>query len=138
MELLLTNCSKCHKLMIRSVSRTICKKCFLERTETDDAAAETDEPADDEQATYLCQNCGAEMDTNDKYCVRCQLRLMDVARSAVSELSDKLKRFPELRGSAQSSVDKSRFYSRETGASGPRDLNRRASRSYTPSTKYSS
>jgi len=138
MELRLTNCSKCNKLMVRSVSRTICKNCFLERTETDDSDDETQETETDDQTTHLCQNCGAEMYTNDTYCVRCQLRLMNLTRSAVSELSDKLDRFPELRGSTKSSVDKSRFYTRETGESGPRDLGRRrGSRSYTPSTKYS-
>jgi len=137
MELLLTNCSKCNKLMVRSVFRTICKRCFLERTETDDAADEIEEPVSDKQTTYLCQNCGAEMDTNDTYCVRCQLRLISLADSAVSELSDKLEQFPELRGSTQSSVDRSRFYSRETDTAGPRDIGRGTSRSYTPSTKYS-
>ncbi len=132
MDVLLTNCSKCNKLMVQSVSRTICKECFLERTETRGSADEADELPDDR---YNCRDCGAEMDESEVFCVRCQLRFLSQARVAISELSEKLAQSPKSGGPSGSAGGESRFHTHDTGV---RQIGRRAgSRSYTPSTKYS-
>ncbi len=132
MELLLTNCTKCNRLMVQSVSRSICKKCFLERMETHESSAGNDE-LPGEQNT--CQSCGAEMDEHDMFCARCELRFMNQTRSAISELSEKLAQSPKLGAPASAGGGESRFHTHDTGI---RQLGRRAgTRSYTPSTKYS-
>ncbi len=139
MRLLLTNCSKCHRLMIPIMSPTICKQCFLERVEQLEADEEQQESAL-EQPMRLCQSCRRAMDTSDTYCVRCQLRLTRQTDEAVAELSGKLEKFPELRGTHRSSADESRFYIGEDIAAAWRS-SARASRgrsTFTPSTKYSS
>ena len=132
MDVLLTNCSKCNKLMVQSVSMTICRHCFLEGIEERESSGETNE-LPDEQNT--CRNCGAELDENEMFCARCQLRFLSQARSAIEELSEKLARSPKLGGRASDAGGQSRFHSRDSAL---RQLGRRAGkRSYTPSTKYS-
>jgi len=134
MELELVNCTKCHKPMVRSLFGLICRDCVLERTKPGTAEIE----ADGHDSEHVCRECGTAVDEQGPYCPRCQLRLIRRARIAVDELSEKLDRFPELRGSGRASFNGSRFYAKISAAAGPRSGRRvSGSRPFTPATKYS-
>jgi len=134
MELRLINCSRCHKLTVSGALRHTCKECFLKELDRRASAAETPSPSRTEPAAYRCRNCGVPMDQDAKFCLRCRLRLIHVTGTAVGELSDKLARFPALRGTDQTFVEGSRFHSRRALRAAPRS----GSRPFTPATKYAS
>ena len=132
MEFLLTNCPECHRLMVRSAGRTVCKDCF----EKHNAAAENNPEELSTVAavgsgaeTTVCRHCGRPSFAGN-YCVRCRFHLSKMAKLAAGDLNSKLERSPTLRGSGVTIKDGSRSHVLEL-------VKRTRKTSFTPSTKYS-
>lgn len=137
MRLLLTNCPECHVLMVRTSERDVCKVCFAQRHQSedaDDSAALTEEKSSERASR--CRTCRREIETGDMFCLRCTLKLVRMSRESVSALQDKLKRFPALRGRDKPFAEGSRSHVQDVIPGGRRQS--RKSSSFTPSTKYSS
>ena len=138
-DLLLTNCSKCRRLIVRSIAGSICKQCFFEHVDDDgsESADETDVSSSRVQHDHACESCGAAVETDHPYCVRCRLKLVRRNREAVAHLSKKLAQFPSLRGTERSTAVSAGFHTRNVRMAGIRSGRKaRSERQFTPPTKY--
>jgi len=136
MRLLLTNCPECHAVMIRNPFRDVCKACFEQRRrmeDDEDSGVSAREGASDQVSR--CRRCGREVDPADMFCLRCTMKLAKSSKESISELEDKLERFPALRGKRRPFIKGSRSHVQDIIPSSRRQTKKRSS--FTPDTKYS-
>ena len=138
MRLFLTNCPECHRLMVRSPERPVCKRCLERRyvqTEPNDTVqASNDTAPEPREPAIQCHRCGTDVGPHETYCLRCRLHFTKMNRSATAKLAEKLRRCPGLRGSGRTFQEASRSHVRDILPGEGRSKDK----SFTPTTKYSS